>query len=92
MDTFKAFRISETDGKSAGRLVEASLDELTPGDVVIKTAYSSVNYKDVSLAGTGTGRILELALSVDRRDRCLTESVRAVTNRTADARCSTSDR
>ena len=57
MDTFKAFRISETDGKSAGRLVEASLDELTPGDVVIKTAYSSVNYKD-ALAGTGTGRIL----------------------------------
>jgi acrylyl-CoA reductase (NADPH) len=31
-----------------------TLDELSPGEVVFKTAYSSVNYKD-ALAGTGTG-------------------------------------
>ena len=35
-----------------GRVVETTLDELTPGDVVIKAAYSSVNYKD-ALAATG---------------------------------------
>jgi NADPH2:quinone reductase len=40
-----------------GSIVDASLDELTPGDVVIKAEYSSVNYKD-ALAATGTGKIL----------------------------------
>ena len=34
-----------------------TLDGLNPGEVVIKTAYSSVNYKD-ALAGTGEGKIL----------------------------------
>jgi len=33
------------------------LDDLTAGDVIIKGAYSSVNYKD-ALAGSGQGRIL----------------------------------
>ena len=57
MESFKAFRIYEADGKSEGRIVDATLDELSPGDVVIRTAYSSVNYKD-ALAGTGAGRII----------------------------------
>lgn len=57
MESFSAFRIFEEDGGSAGRIVEATLDELSPGDVVIETVYSSVNYKD-ALAGTGTGKIL----------------------------------
>jgi NADPH2:quinone reductase len=57
VDRFKAFRISETDGKSEGKLVEVSLDELSAGDVVIEAAYSSVNYKD-ALAGTGAGKIV----------------------------------
>ena len=34
-----------------------TLDDLSPGEVVIKVAYSSVNYKD-ALAGTGKGKIL----------------------------------
>jgi putative YhdH/YhfP family quinone oxidoreductase len=34
-----------------------SIDALSPGEVLVKTAYSSVNYKD-ALAGTGKGRIL----------------------------------
>jgi NADPH2:quinone reductase len=54
---FPAFRITNTDGRTSGGVVEASLDELTPGDVVIRAAYSSVNYKD-ALAATGTGKIL----------------------------------
>ena len=58
MDTFNAFRIFDEDGRIEGRLVEATLDELSPGDVVIKATYSSVNYKD-ALAATGAGKILK---------------------------------
>jgi NADPH2:quinone reductase len=53
--TFRAFRIA--DDKGPGRLVDAAIDELTAGDVVIDVAYSSVNYKD-ALAGTATGKIV----------------------------------
>ena len=53
--TFRAFRIA--DDKAPGRLVDATIDELTAGDVVIDVAYSSVNYKD-ALAGTATGKIV----------------------------------
>ena len=35
-------------------MVDTTLDELARGEVVFKTAYSSVNYKD-ALAATGTG-------------------------------------
>lgn len=49
---FKAFRIFNDDGKIVGRVIETTVDELTPGDVVIRAAYSSVNYKD-ALAATG---------------------------------------
>jgi NADPH2:quinone reductase len=54
---FKAFRISQTDSRISGAIVDATLDELTPGEVVIKAAYSSVNYKD-ALAATGAGKII----------------------------------
>lgn len=57
MDSFRAFRISNDGTRTSGALVTATLDELTPGDVVIRAAYSSVNYKD-ALAATGAGRIL----------------------------------
>ncbi len=54
---FRAFRIhSDKDGHRAG-VEQTSLDELSAGEVVIKAAYSSVNYKD-ALAGSGKGRIL----------------------------------
>src|SRR6185436_18105216 len=56
-DSFKAFRIFNEDGRISGRLVDATLDELTPGEVVIRASHSSVNYKD-ALAGTGSGKIL----------------------------------
>lgn len=58
MSEFDAFRIFEDDGKVAGRMVRATLDELSDGEVVIRTAYSSVNYKD-ALAATGAGRIVQ---------------------------------
>ena len=54
MERFKAFRIHNEDNKIAGRVVEMGRDELPAGEVVFRTAFSSVNYKD-ALAGTGTG-------------------------------------
>jgi NADPH2:quinone reductase len=57
METFRAFRIVNEDGKIHGSLVHATRDELSAGDVLIKASYSSVNYKD-ALAATGTGKIL----------------------------------
>ena len=51
--TFPAFRIHP----DRSGIEEVSLDGLSPGELVIRTAYSSVNYKD-ALAGTGQGKIL----------------------------------
>ncbi len=54
---FQAFRIhGDASGQRAG-LEEMRTDELSPGEVLVKVAYSSVNYKD-ALAGTGKGKIL----------------------------------
>jgi NADPH2:quinone reductase len=55
--TFRAFRVFEENGGVHGRVVSATLDELSAGDVVIDAAYSSVNYKD-ALAATGSGKII----------------------------------
>jgi len=58
MEKFKAYRITEVDKRSVkAEFVQCSLDELDPGDVVIRVAYSDINYKD-ALAATGKGRIL----------------------------------
>lgn len=57
MSTFKAFRIFNDDGRVSGRLVQATLDELSAGEVVIAASHSSVNYKD-ALAATGAGKVL----------------------------------
>jgi acrylyl-CoA reductase (NADPH) len=57
MSGFRAFRIINDDNTVRGTVTDASLDELSPGAVVIRAVFSSVNYKD-ALAGTGTGKIL----------------------------------
>lgn len=55
--SFQAFRIhSDAQGYRSGA-EDISLDALNEGEVIIKTAYSSVNFKD-ALAGTGKGKIL----------------------------------
>lgn len=57
LDSFTAFRIhNDANGYRSGT-ESVALDDLNPGEVVIKTAYSSVNFKD-ALAGTGEGKIL----------------------------------
>jgi NADPH2:quinone reductase len=57
MKPFKAFRIHERGGKVVAGFESLRLEELTPGEVVIRVRYSSINYKD-ALAATGAGRIL----------------------------------
>ena len=56
---FRAFRIhaDERGGNHRAGIEDVALDDLSPGEIVVKAAYSSVNYKD-ALAGTGEGRIL----------------------------------
>jgi len=57
MDKFKAYRIREVEKKAVGGFEEMGLDDLDRGEVVVRVAYSSVNYKD-ALAATGAGRII----------------------------------
>jgi len=55
---FRAFRIhNDADGGHRAGIEEMRVDGLSPGEIVIKVAYSSVNYKD-ALAGSGKGKIL----------------------------------
>jgi acrylyl-CoA reductase (NADPH) len=57
MTTFRAFRIHNDDAGYRAGVDSMAAYALSPGEVLIKTAYSSVNYKD-ALAGTGKGKIL----------------------------------
>jgi len=56
-DSFKAFRIHCDDAGYRAGIETLSLDDLSPGEVVIEVEYSSVNYKDALAAG-GKGKIL----------------------------------
>lgn len=57
MKNFKAFRIDKRDGKIKAGFQQLAIDDLTPGNVVIKVSHSTINYKD-ALAATGAGAIL----------------------------------
>ncbi len=57
MQNFKAFRIHNDNGEISSGFEQISIDDLTDGEVVIKVAYSGINYKD-ALAATGKGKIL----------------------------------
>ena len=63
MQSFKAYKLTEVDKKIRAGFVDMTLDELDPGEVVVRVAYSDVNYKD-ALAATGKGRILRRAACV----------------------------
>jgi acrylyl-CoA reductase (NADPH) len=54
---FKAYRTFEENKVVTSRFVEMSIDELDPGDVTIKTKYSTINYKD-ALSFNGAGKIM----------------------------------
>ena len=57
MQSFQAFRIHEQSKKIVARFEELTLDDLSPGDVVVRVTHSCINYKD-ALAATGAGKIL----------------------------------
>jgi putative YhdH/YhfP family quinone oxidoreductase len=69
MEPFKAYRVFEENGRALGRFVELRLDDLDPGEVLVKVAFSSVNYKD-ALAGTGAGGIIRRFPCVAGLDLC----------------------
>ena len=55
--SFRAYRIFNEQNQIISRMVNMQLNELDPGEVVIRAHYSSVNFKD-ALAATGTGKII----------------------------------
>jgi NADPH2:quinone reductase len=57
VETFDAIQVVNEEGRAFGRPARLSLDDLNPGDVVLRVLYSDVNYKD-ALAVTGKGRIM----------------------------------
>ena len=58
MERFKAYKLTETpEKKIRAEFVDYTLDQLDPHEVLVRVAYSSVNYKD-ALAVTGKGKIL----------------------------------
>jgi putative YhdH/YhfP family quinone oxidoreductase len=60
MDKFKAYKITQIDKGVQAGFVDCTLEQLDAGDVVVRVAYSDINYKD-ALAATGKGRILRRA-------------------------------
>lgn len=55
--SFRAFRIHDDEAGYRAGVERMRVCDLSPGEVLVKTAWSSINYKD-ALAGTGKGRIL----------------------------------
>jgi len=55
--TFKAYRTFDDNGVVSSHFVNTSIDELDHGDVVVRTKYSTINYKD-ALSHNGTGKIM----------------------------------
>lgn len=53
--TFKAYRVHTVDGKPVCKFEQLTMNDLDPGDVVIKTAYSAITYKD-AMAARGVGK------------------------------------
>jgi putative YhdH/YhfP family quinone oxidoreductase len=55
--TFEAFRLSQGNTVPHRKLVKLSVQDLSPGDVLIRVAYSSINFKD-ALASKGLNGII----------------------------------
>jgi hypothetical protein len=57
LQNFKAYRTFQENDKVVSRFVDMKPDELDPGDVLVRTKYSTINYKD-ALSYNGTGKIM----------------------------------
>src|SRR5581483_3155350 len=51
------YRTFEEDGKVTSRFVHLTPEDLDPGEVVVRTKYSTINYKD-ALSYNGAGKIM----------------------------------
>lgn len=56
--SFRAFRIEQEEREATGKFVQLELDDLTPGEVIIKVNFSGINYKDF-LAVSGKAKIVK---------------------------------
>ena len=82
--SFRAYRIFIENDKTVSRFVDLVQDDLDPGEVVIRAAYSSVNYKD-ALAASGMAKVI-------RRSPCIGGiDVAGVVESSTDARFKTGD-
>jgi acrylyl-CoA reductase (NADPH) len=55
MSTFKAFRVHTVDGQPVCKFEQLTLDDIDPGAVTIRTAFSAITYKD-AMAARGVGK------------------------------------
>jgi len=85
VQTFKAYRTFQDDNRVASRFVDMSLDDLDPGEVVIRSKYSTINYKD-ALSYQGAGRIMRKYPTVAGID------VAGTVERSSDARWKKGDK
>jgi putative YhdH/YhfP family quinone oxidoreductase len=85
VQTFKAYRTFEQDKVVHSRFVDMTEDELDPGDVVIRTKYSTINDKD-ALSYNGSGRIMRKYPTVAGID------VAGTVDRSADSRWKRGDK
>jgi acrylyl-CoA reductase (NADPH) len=81
----KALRIHEESGRIVARYETLELNDLSPGDVVIRVSWSGINYKD-ALAATGAGKILRRYPLVGGID------LAGVVEQSSDARYNAGDR
>jgi acrylyl-CoA reductase (NADPH) len=58
-DTFRALRVHKTDAGQETRFEDLTLDDLMDGDVVVRVAHSTINYKD-GLALTGRSPVVRV--------------------------------
>ncbi len=52
MDSFKALLVSEHEGIYNRDIVDRTVNDLPPNEVLVKVSYSSLNYKD-ALSASG---------------------------------------
>ncbi len=57
IEQFRAYRIDNEDGEIVAGFQTLALDDLSPGNVLVRVTHSTINYKD-ALAATGKGKIL----------------------------------
>lgn len=66
---FKAYLINQEDGKVRAGFAPMTEGQLDAGEVTLRVAYSSVNYKD-ALAATGAGKIVRRFPCIGGIDMC----------------------